>query len=124
MSEEITKIIVELVFSIVGLGLLWVLKTFKAWLEQRIATKKDHELESIIYQFVNAAEQMYKEEDPTGEMRKDYVINRLHTLNIKITDLINAKIESAVFNLNRGNILSVLPVETEIASEPPVQEEK
>lgn len=114
MHEEILKMVADIVISFLGLGALYLLFIVKNWLNLRISEKRANYIDTIIWQFVYAAEQMFKDEDPTGEQRKDYVLHRLKNLGIVITDLINAKIESAVFDLNKNNFIFDLPIETEI----------
>ena len=117
MQEEIIKMMAEIVISILGLGVLYLLLIVKKWLNLRISEKKANNLDLIIWQFVNAAEQMFKDEDPTGKQRKEYVLHRLKDLGYTMTDFLNAKIESAVFDVNKNNLITGLTFAEEKESE-------
>lgn len=103
MEQEIVKIIVEVVVALLGLGGLYLINLIKKWLQQRRDESEMSAVDSLIEQFVAAADQLLKGDDPTGEKRKQYVIDRLGEIGYKLTDIFNAKIEAAVFQLNRGN---------------------
>lgn len=60
---------------------------------------QDEKLRSIVLTFVEAADQMLKETDPTGEKRKAYVLESLKELGIENSTYINALIEQAVLGL-------------------------
>lgn len=60
---------------------------------------EDQKLRNIVTTFVEAAEQLYKEVDETGERRKQYVINSLESLGIKYNAYVDALIEQAVLML-------------------------
>ena len=64
------------------------------------ATQREN-IYTIVFNAVKAAEQILKKEDPTGEKRKQYVINYLSSkgINLTIEDL-NILIEAAVKELN------------------------
>lgn len=100
MYEQIIDIIVKLVATIM---VAYVLPEFKRWLHMRLGEQKMAKLIEYIEKFVRAAEQMYKDTDVTGEKRKEYVVEQLKSLGYIITDEINAKIESEVFNVNLYN---------------------
>ena len=70
-----------------------------------IKAKYDAEKRSKVYEYieiaVNAAEQILKVEDPTGEKRKQFVVDYLNDKGLKISvqDL-NMMVEAAVNQLN------------------------
>ena len=100
MTEQIVDIVVKLAAIIL---VAYVLPEFKKWLTIKIGEEKAEKLAELIYKFVTAAEQMYKDTDATGEFRKQYVMEQLRKLGYVITDEINAQIESEVFNINLFN---------------------
>lgn len=100
MSQQIIDIIIKLVAIIL---VAYVLPELKNWLSNKIGEEKATKLAEYIEKFVKAAEQMYKEVDETGEKRKQYVIDQLKDLGYVITDEINARIESEVFDINLFN---------------------
>ena len=100
MSQQIIDILIKLVAIIL---IAYVLPAFKNWLVTKVGEEKAAKLAEYIEKFVRAAEQMYKEVDETGEKRKQYVIDQLRDLGYTITDEINARIESEVFDINLFN---------------------
>lgn len=73
----------------------------KPWLEAKIGKEKLDRLVLIVTELVRCAEQMLKEDDPTGEKRKAYVVQQLVDLGYEITEPINAIIESQVLALHK-----------------------
>ena len=100
MSQQIIDIVIKLLAIIL---VAYVLPEFKNWLTIKIGEEKAEKLAELIYKFVTAAEQMYKDTDATGEFRKQYVVEQLRKLGYVITDEINAQIEYEVFNMNLFN---------------------
>ena len=100
MTEQIIDIVIKLVAILL---MAYVLPAFKEWLTTKIGEEKAAKLAEYIEKFVQAAEQMYKETDETGELRKQYVVDQLKKLGYIITDEINARIESEVFEINLFN---------------------
>ena len=100
MSQEIFNIIGSILGAAFVAILAWVGAKFKEW----IATKVDKETQDILYgiidNFVRAAEELYKEEDPSGIIRKTYVQENLRKLGYLINEEVNAYIESKVFDIN------------------------
>ena len=74
-----------------------VLAEAKKWLEAKIGLENTNKLFAQIDKFVEAADQLYKADDPTGEIRNNYVKGQLTNLGIAITAEINGYIESSVF---------------------------
>lgn len=73
----------------------------KAYLEAKMQSIENDDLALLIASFVEAAEQMFKVDDPTGQKRKEYVIAQLKELGYVITSQIDAYIESAVYEINQ-----------------------
>ena len=72
----------------------------KSWLEEKLGAQRTQALEEYITQFVAAAEQQFKENDPDGTKRMEYVISLLQDLGYAVTDHVKALIEAAVFDVN------------------------
>lgn len=100
MKEQIIDMVIRLLAIIL---IAYVLPELKQWLANKIGEEKAAKLAEYIEKFVKAAEQMYKETDTTGELRKQYVVDNLIKLGYVITDEVNAKIESEVFDVNLFN---------------------
>lgn len=80
---------------------------------------KDDKLRSMVKTFVEAAEQTLKDKDPTGEKRKQYVINSLKSLDIDYNDYVDALIEQAVlllWDLDDTDSASLLSMENTLAT--------
>lgn len=92
---------VQIILAIIGL----LGTAITAIVVPLIKAKYDAEKRSKIYEYieiaVNAAEQILKVEDPTGEKRKQFVVDYLNDKGLKISvqDL-NMMVEAAVNQLN------------------------
>lgn len=119
MNETLINMIVEVVFALFALGGIYCLTQISKRLKAEIEEGEANEFEELLYMFVRAAEQMFKKDDPTGDKRKAYVVERLCELGVKITEEVNALIEAAVFDLNLE-----IGFMTEVDSGDEVEEEK
>ena len=94
--------IVFLVFSLVFIALFaYLVPKIKAWLDAKIGSEGTAKVLLLIENFVTAADQLYKADDPTGVIRKKYVEDQLKALGYAITDELNGFIESAVKKCNK-----------------------
>lgn len=93
-------IVVRIAAALLVGALVWLVYKLKEFVSSKIKDIEDKKLRDLVETFVNAAEQLLKDEDPTGEKRKEYVVNQLHLLEIEATGLVNAMIEDEVFRLN------------------------
>lgn len=93
-------IVVRIAAALLVGALVWLVYKLKEFVSSKIKNIEDSRLRDIVETFVNAAEQLLKDEDPTGEKRKEYVVNQLHLLEIEVNGLVNAMIEEEVFRLN------------------------
>jgi len=97
--EQITMIALQLMGVILFALLIVVLAKFRSKLKAEIEAGKASELDKLIYQFVSAADQLLKAEDPTGAKRQAYVYGLLTKLGVVITDIVKAKIEANVLKM-------------------------
>lgn len=93
--EEILNVIIKLLGSLAGLGLVWLLGVAGEYLKQK---GYNDELDRFITSLVSAAEQMYKNED--GSFRLKYVQAMLVEAGYDITEAVRALIESKVYDIN------------------------
>ena len=100
--EQITMIALQLLSVILFALLIVVLAKARIKLNSEIAAGKASELDKLIYQFVSAAEQLLKAEDPTGAKRRAYVCGLLTDLGVVITDIVKAKIEANVLKMPKA----------------------
>lgn len=85
--------------SLLSLTIVLSLPYLFLFIKEKAAQIKDLRIRAVVDSLVNAADQLLKKEDPTGEKRKAFVIKRLEDLNIKVTDYVDALIESTVYNI-------------------------
>ena len=98
MIDDIIGRLIGLAFF---LALAFLEPRLNAWLAARTENEKAARLLSTIAEYVRAADQMYKAEDPTGELRNNYVKEQLTSIGIEITEEVDAHIESAVLQLHK-----------------------
>ena len=101
--EQITNIIVNLVVAILGIYASCLAKKVVGYFEAKLTNEEQAKLENIVKNFVEAAEQMYKEEDEDGSKRLGYVQGLLVEAGYDLTDAIRAVIESQVRTMNQKN---------------------
>lgn len=101
INPEIIDLAVKVIFGLLGLGAMWCLHYAKNALKARTESDEASQLDVLIYDLVAAAEQLLKKDDPDGSKRNQYVKDNLKELGIVITEEINARIEAAVFGINR-----------------------
>lgn len=99
------KPIIDLAIELVVVILAgFVLPKLRAYLSAKLSAEEYAALVKLITALVEAAEQTLKDDDPTGKLRKNYVVNQLKTLNYEITEEVDALIESAVYGINNGKL--------------------
>lgn len=96
----ILEIIARLLGALIACGLVYFIPKINTWLNEKIGEDKAAKLKRIVAELVKAAEQLYKEEDPDGSIRKKYVEGQLEALGYEVTAYVNNLIESEVLNLN------------------------
>lgn len=97
---EILELVVKLLAAAAAGLFAWVAPKLRSWLIARAGQESAQEILSLATTFAQAAEQLLKEEDPTGEKRKRYVLEHLEQLGIEVTEAVVAMVESAVWSIN------------------------
>ena len=105
MTPELIDLTTRIIIGLVGLAGIWALTKLAAHLKIKAEAAQATELDKLIYQFVACAEQILKGVDENGTLRKQYVVNLLEELGIKVTREIDARIEAAVYQINLDNDL-------------------
>lgn len=103
MNSEIIELIVKALFGLLAIGGMWLVGFIKEVLKAKVEAQQASELDRLIYDFVAAAEQQLKQDDPDGTKRKAYVVEQLNAVGIAISQEINARIEAAVYEINLNN---------------------
>lgn len=103
---EYIEIITKVIIPILGAILMYIVvpfikKTVIPYINSKTTEAQRNMVYAIVLEIVAAAEQMLKDKDPTGEKRKQYVLDRLKNKGIDINmDELNDMIESAVLEIN------------------------
>lgn len=103
---EYIEIITKVIIPILGAILMYIVvpfvkKTVIPYINSKTTEAQRNMIYTIVLEIVAAAEQMLKDKDPTGEKRKQYVLDRLKDKEIDINmDELNDMIESAVLEIN------------------------
>ena len=103
IPSEIIDLAVKALFGILAIGGIWLVGFVKEVLKTKVEAQQASELDRLIYDFVAAAEQQLKADDPDGSKRKAYVVEQLNAVGIAISQEINARIEAAVYEINLNN---------------------
>jgi hypothetical protein len=103
MKTEYIEIIGKILGWAIVVIITYLTPKVNAWLVEKVGAEKAEKLRKLIEELVAAAEQMFKEDDPTGEIRKKYVEQQVEALGYQITEDVNAMIESMVWRLNQSN---------------------
>lgn len=98
--DNIIDIIIKIVATLVALGIGWVGRYLIRWIKSNLAEKDAAKLDLFVSELVSAAEQMYKEYDPDGHIRLEYVEEMLIDAGYEITGAVRALIESKVLSIN------------------------
>ena len=100
---EILEIIARILGALLACGLIYFLPKIDSYLKEKLDEERAAKLKRIVFELVEAAEQLYKKDDPDGTIRKQYVEEQLKAIGYQLTEYINALLESAVLNLNLNN---------------------
>lgn len=99
--DEIIAITGKVLAAAIVALLTYLAPKIKIWLDAKIGSERTVKVLLLIENFVTAADQLYKIDDPTGAIRKKYVEDQLKQLGYAITDELNSFIESAVKKCNK-----------------------
>jgi hypothetical protein len=88
-----------LLMALIGL----LVKKLQTYLTEKAKENNATELANLITDFVAAAEQTLKADDPDGSKRLAYVEKLITVAGYELTDVVKSKIESAVYALNQSN---------------------
>lgn len=111
--EEIINIIIRIAATLLLFGLGWLGRYLVKWLKTRLSDSDAAKLDLFITELVAAAEQLYRNGDPGGEKRLDYVQRMLVEAGYDITDMVRALIESKVYDINVTNAIRNSATHTE-----------
>lgn len=87
-----------------AVGLLaYLTPKLKAWLIAQKGAAVWEDIRKMVQAFARAAEQLYHDQDPTGEKRQQFVQEQLRALGVEVTEMVINMIEGAVWEINTEN---------------------
>lgn len=98
--ENIIDIIIKVLAALLALGVGWLGRYLISWVKTKLDDNQAAKLDLFVAELVAAAEQMYKQQDPDGSIRLEYVEDMLIEAGYDITEAVRALIESKVFDIN------------------------
>ncbi len=98
--ENIYEIIGKLLAAFVVGLLAYLTPRAKAWLEANASKSTQERVQQLVRAFARAAEQLYHDTDPSGEVRSRFVRKQLAALGVEITEAVMNMIEGAVWEIN------------------------
>lgn len=101
--EDIMNIIIKVAVTLLVLFAGYLGELLVGWLKSKLSDRDAAKLDLFISELCAAAEQMYKDADPDGTIRLNYVEGMLTQAGYELTDAIRARIESKVFQINLFN---------------------
>lgn len=87
---------------VVGL-LAYLAPKARAWLLVNTDAATQENIRRLVQSFARAAEQLYHDQDPSGEVRQKFVQEQLRALGVEITEAVINMIEGAVWEINTEN---------------------
>ena len=84
---------------VVGL-LAYLTPKVKAWMQAHTDAATQENIRKLVQSFARAAEQLYHDQDPSGEVRQKFVQEQLRALGVEITEAVINMIEGAVWEIN------------------------
>lgn len=87
---------------VVGL-LAYLAPKARAWLTANADAAAQQKILQLVQSFARAAEQLYHDQDPTGETRKQFVQEQLRALGVEVTEMVINMIEGTVWEINTEN---------------------
>ena len=97
--EQFIDIIIKLLAAVLAYAGICLAKRASDFFKSKMSAEDAAKLDQFIGELTEAADQMLKRDDPDGTKRYAYVVDMLIEAGYEITDIIRAKIESAVFRL-------------------------
>lgn len=94
------RILAYLAMLIVMYAVKTVTPVFKSWLTAHANRDTADNVLALVDSFVRAADQLYHDDDPTGEKRQEYVKKQLMDTGVELSNAVLSMIEGAVFNVN------------------------
>lgn len=95
--EDFTNILIKLAATLLCYGVFALTQKAREYLKDK---KEAEKLDKFLDELVAAAEQMFYGEDEDGSIRRGYVQDMLMEAGYELTEIVRAKIEAKVLNVN------------------------
>ncbi len=93
-------IIGKLLAAVLVALLAYLTPTVRAWLTANASRNDQEKIGQLVRAFVRAAEQLMRDNDPTGDRRNQFVREQLTALGVELTEAVLNMIESEVWTVN------------------------
>ncbi len=103
VMENLYEIIGKLLAAFVVGLLAYLTPKAKAWLEAHTDAAAQENIRRLVRSFARAAEQLYHDQDPSGEKRQQFVQEQLRAMGVAVTEAVINMIEGAVWEINTEN---------------------
>ena len=103
VMENIYEIIGNLLAAFVVGLLAYLAPRAKAWFAANADAAAQKRILLLVRSFARAAEQLYHDQDPTGEDRRRFVQEQLRAMGVAVTEAVMNLIEGAVWEINTEN---------------------
>lgn len=101
--ENLYEIIGNLLAAFVVGLLAYLAPMAKAWLLANTDAAAQKRILLLVQSFARAAEQLYHDQDPDGDKRRQFVQEQLRELGVEVTEAVIKMIEGAVWEINTEN---------------------
>ncbi len=101
--ENIYEIIGNLLAAFVVGLLAYLAPRAKAWFAANADAAAQKRILLLVQSFARAAEQLYHDQDPDGDKRRQFVQEQLQALGVAVTEAVINMIEGAVWEINTEN---------------------
>lgn len=101
--ENILNHIIMVAFVFLLLILMILVKKAYEYFKSLLKQDEAAALDQFVEELVGAADQLFKQTDPDGSVRLEYVCNQLVAEGYELTNAIRAKIENYVLKLGHGD---------------------
>lgn len=88
----------------------------KAWFTAHTDATTQENIRKLVQSFARAAEQLYHDNDSSGEKRQQFVQEQLRAMGVAVTEAVINMIEGAVWEINTENKKALVQIK-EIVSE-------
>lgn len=125
MSSDFLDIIIRLLAALFVGIVAYLAPKISSYIKVNGESLESKEFITLISYFVQAADQLLKDDDPTGEKRMDYVIKNLESLGYEVTNTVISMIEGAVWKVNRASIdIGTIVIEDENSEKPVIETDR